>query len=114
MKIRSITTFALCALLAAACGSTAEDICERADSCNALNGSVQECVETIENALDQLTSTQAEQAEFEMNKCLENPACGSFISCFNNIIDRRSDDGGGAGGGGSGPPPPPPPSGPGG
>jgi hypothetical protein len=116
--MRKVATFAV-ALWLAACGSSgspAEDTCKRADECNALRVSVKECVETIETALDSLTPTDADELEFEMNQCLDHPACGAFIGCFNDLVSREAGGGGspGGGGGGGGGSAPPPPTGPGG
>lgn len=77
----------IASLLFAACGSASktEEFCERADSCNILGGSVEECVEELDNALDDLTSSQREEVMFEVQKCLDRPSCDGFASCTRNL-----------------------------
>lgn len=76
------TIFVIILLAAASgCQSTAEKFCERADSCNILVTSVMECVETIDKALDDLTESQREEAELELEQCIDRPSCSGFESC---------------------------------
>jgi hypothetical protein len=112
MRMFTFTSFVFAAAAAlAACGSSsiAEDTCKRADECNALRGSVKECVEDINNILDHATQTDRDEAELQMNQCLDHPACSAFLSCFANINGSSSTSSGGGGGGPGDPPPPPPP-----
>jgi hypothetical protein len=90
MKTISITF----ALALAACGvdplddsSSAEDLCVRADECNALNGSVQECIENFNRCTGQLTSSQRADWERQVDDCLGYESCALAVDCYWNDVD---------------------------
>ena len=76
------------------CSSTTERFCERLDSCNILRPgiSVDECVDTLDEALGELPDDFREEAEFELEECLDRPSCSGFSTCIGSF--RTGDDGG--------------------
>lgn len=82
-QIRLVTILA--AVSCSGFGSTVHDACSRAESCNILTGSVQECSEALDKALEQRTRAEADQLEFEMANCPDNPSCGSFATWFRGL-----------------------------
>lgn len=74
-------------MTAAGCASTADQTCDRLDTCNILQGqSVSECVETWERELDKLTSGQREDAIRLSEECLEFESCSGFQKCFGSKL----------------------------
>ncbi len=63
------------------------DACKRADDCNALNGSIQECTDNYESALNQLPQSQQDEFRHEINDCLDHPSCSAFVSCVNALVN---------------------------
>ena len=75
----------VCVLVGCDSASKTEEFCERADSCNILNNSVEECVEELDTALDQLSPSRREEVLYEVQRCLERPSCGGFRSCVEDL-----------------------------
>lgn len=65
--------------------SKTEEFCKRADSCNILSRSVEECVDELDTALDDLTDAQREELMFDVQQCLDRPSCGGFRSCVEDL-----------------------------
>jgi len=78
------------AMVAGGCTSSSltEEFCNRADACNALVNSVDECIEDIDSALDKLPSSQRDELKHEVKMCLDHPSCSGFRTC---IADLRTD-----------------------
>jgi hypothetical protein len=85
-------TFAMILLIASSCTSTGDDFCKRADSCNFLKTSVDECAKTIDSALDDLPDAYREDAESRLQDCIERPSCSDFASCVYSL-QAVEDDG---------------------
>lgn len=62
------------------------DACQRADQCNALNGSVEECTDNFTTALDRLSSSDQDEYRHAIQDCLDHPSCGGFVSCINTVL----------------------------
>lgn len=79
------------AVLVGGCASSSltEEFCNRADSCNALVNSVDECIDTLDHTLDKLPSSQRDEVKYEVKMCLERPSCTGFREC---ISELRADD----------------------
>ena len=82
--------FSIFALIfATACDSrsTSEEYCTRLQNCNLLvvGKSVEECVQDIDTLMNQLPPTQRDEVEYELQMCLDHPACGSFGVCVQNL-----------------------------
>ncbi len=77
--------------LAAACTSPSEteEFCDRAQTCNTLNGSVQECVDDLSTQLDQLPPSQRDELLYSVKQCLDRPSCDGFKSCINDLSSSR-------------------------
>lgn len=82
--------FLVSVMVAGGCTSSSltEEYCERADHCNALVNSVDECIDTIDTALDRLSSSQRDELKHEVRECLDHPSCTGFRDC---IADLRVD-----------------------
>jgi hypothetical protein len=65
--------------------SKTEEFCSRADSCNVLSGSVEECIEDLDVLLDDLPSSDREEVLYEVQKCLDRPSCSGFASCVQDL-----------------------------
>lgn len=78
-------------LLAAAsgCSSTAEKFCDRADSCDILATNVNECVRILDDALDELPDSVREEAENQLEECLDRASCSGFASCISSFRTRE-------------------------
>lgn len=74
------------------CSSTAEKFCERADSCNILLTSLDECVDTIGEALDDVPDEFRGEVELELEECIDRPSCSGFSTCISSL--RSRDEGG--------------------
>jgi hypothetical protein len=76
----------------AACGgdkakSLPQQVCERADSCNALAGlSVAECVEGTNLCLAAHTSSERADWETATKVCLSVQVCATFVDCYLNQV----------------------------
>jgi len=86
-KLVLVTMGAVLALLVGSCGPSDPDTftqtCQRADECNRLQGtSVNDCVETFQTEVRDLTPS--EQADFEtfLQDCLELRDCSNFAFCL--------------------------------
>lgn len=82
------TILFLTLVFVAGCPSSAsktEEFCERADSCNILDGSVEECVDTLDSALDDLSDHQREEVMYDVQQCLDRPSCSGFRSCVEDL-----------------------------
>lgn len=68
-------------------GDPVVETCQKFDECNALNPGVstQECVETLDKALDGLTETKQKDTRWLMRSCLQFESCDGFLSCVNSI-----------------------------
>jgi monomeric isocitrate dehydrogenase len=81
--------FIIFLLLAPACTSrsTSEQYCDRAQACNLLKPgiSVEECVQDIDAKINQLPQTQRDELEYQVQQCLNHPACNGFASCVSAL-----------------------------
>ncbi|MEJ7596585.1 MAG: hypothetical protein WKG01_01640 [Kofleriaceae bacterium] len=77
--------FTLLALTACSSSSKTEEFCGRADSCNLLDGSVEECVEDLDVLLDDLAPSKRDELLFDVQECLDRPSCGGFSSCIASL-----------------------------
>ncbi|MEO6772719.1 MAG: hypothetical protein ABI467_06815 [Kofleriaceae bacterium] len=71
-------------------GCTADpiaDACKRADDCNALNGSVEECTENYTSALDTYPASQQDEFRHDLEDCLDHPSCSAFVACVNALVN---------------------------
>ncbi|HSN25370.1 MAG TPA: hypothetical protein VLT45_03770 [Kofleriaceae bacterium] len=77
--------------LASACVSSSEteEFCDRAQTCNLLKGSVQECVNDLSSQLDQLPPSQRDELLYSVKQCLDRPSCSGFSSCINDLSTSR-------------------------
>jgi hypothetical protein len=65
--------------------SLTEEYCNRADSCNILKNSVEECIQDSDAALDKLPKNQRDEVEYEVKQCLDHPSCASFAACVESL-----------------------------
>lgn len=82
-----LTRIALIVFMASGCASSslAEEYCTRLDSCNILRGSVEECVQDSQKALDSLSPHQRDEVEYEFKQCLDRPSCDGFRACVSAL-----------------------------
>jgi hypothetical protein len=83
--MRTISYSVIFTLTACTSSSKTEEFCERADHCNTLNGSVEECVERLDKDLDKLAPTDRDELLLAVQKCLDHPSCDAFKSCINTL-----------------------------
>jgi hypothetical protein len=69
-------------------GSPAEDLCVRADECNALDGSVQECIEYFESCTGDMTPSQRADWEHGVEQCLGYNSCQLAVDCYFNDVPQ--------------------------
>ena len=74
-------------VMLAACDSASktDEFCSRADSCNILQNSVEECVEDLDALLDDLPASDREEVLYEVQECLDRPSCSGFRSCVEDL-----------------------------
>jgi hypothetical protein len=70
--------------LVAGCGEPGivEQMCQRADECNALPSSVSECQEYLNRCTEDLLPSQREEWEYEIQQCLDRPTCDGAFDCY--------------------------------
>jgi hypothetical protein len=76
---------AIILITACSCASTSDDFCNRAELCNFLTTDVGECVKSIDTALDSLPDSYRENAESELQSCIDLPTCSDFASCVRTL-----------------------------
>ena len=84
---------AIILLTACSSASTGDDFCNRANSCNFLVTSVEECVNSVDTALNGLSDSDREDVESQLQRCIDRPSCSQFASC---ILGLQSAKAGGA------------------
>jgi hypothetical protein len=65
--------------------TTAEDLCVRADDCNLLETSVQECIEYMDRCTDDLTPSQRSDWERQIEDCLGYDSCQLMANCYFDV-----------------------------
>lgn len=88
MTMKRIMATAALALGASACSTpptTVEALCERADECNILDGSVGECVENRDRCVDGLTESQRRDWERMIDDCLDLQSCPLAFECYQAV-----------------------------
>lgn len=83
--MRLVLGIALFSLAACTSPSKTEEFCTRADSCNLLEGSVEECIEDLDSVLDQLPPSQRDELLYDVQSCLDRPSCDGFGGCINSL-----------------------------
>ncbi len=73
------------ALVGCDSASKTEEFCNRADSCNLLQGSVEECVDDLDTLLDDLSKSQREELLYQVQMCLDRPSCNGFATCTRDL-----------------------------
>ena len=84
----TMVAVALIAIGASGCDGgddLATKFCNKAQSCNDLVGSLQECKETLNKALDSETSAQRADDEKLLNQCIAMQACANFETCVGSL-----------------------------
>jgi len=61
--------------------SVVEDFCTRLDKCNKLDGSVEDCIQEIDQIFKSFTPNQVADYEDDLKTCLSYRACDNFIAC---------------------------------
>lgn len=63
-------------------GSTAMQLCQRADDCNALRGqTVEDCTANVQQNLEDMAPSSRADCEMGLQKCLDFQACDGFLEC---------------------------------
>ena len=80
-------------VLFSACASPSktEEFCTRADSCNVLEGSVEECIEDLDAALDRLSPSSRDELLYDVQQCLDRPSCDGFRTCISSLRTVAND-----------------------
>lgn len=74
--------FAAWAGLMVACGGGGAAICQKAQECNVLQGSVSECAETRSKCFANLTSGQQKDYNTAVAECAGAGTCATFTACY--------------------------------
>jgi hypothetical protein len=90
--MRHLVTVLLLSLAACPSPSKTEEFCKRADTCNALVTSVDECVDDLDSYLDQLTPSQRDELLYSVQQCLDRPSCNGFKSCVESLRPDLGDE----------------------
>jgi hypothetical protein len=61
------------------------DACKRLDECNALNGSVEECTQDTNAAVNQLAPSRQDEFRQDLESCLSHATCEAFTTCIDNL-----------------------------
>lgn len=61
--------------------SLVNDMCTRLDSCNILDGSVDDCVQESNKDIEDLTPNEVSDLNTEMRECLAFKTCDAFERC---------------------------------
>jgi hypothetical protein len=70
---------------ACATESPIEEFCKRAQDCNILETSVDECIDNLERQRDDLSSAQQGEIDLSVKQCLDHPSCDGFATCVSNL-----------------------------
>ena len=62
-----------------------DDVCARFDTCNVLDGSVEDCIQRSDKSLGQLTPNQLADFETQTKQCLDFKSCDAFESCVQKL-----------------------------
>lgn len=83
------TLFFIILTITSGCPSSdpVSDACKRADECNALSGSVQECTDNWTSALNAYPETEQEELRHDLEACLDHPSCSAFVACVNALVN---------------------------
>jgi glucosylceramidase len=82
--------------------SLAGDVCQKADTCNALSGiSAAKCKDLVNTSLQSKTGSVRSDAEDALKACL-TADCASIFSCIDGVLSGGSAGSGGSSAGGSG------------
>ncbi len=65
--------------------SPTEQFCKRADSCNLLTTSVDECTQDLDSEIAQLPQSKQQELEYDVQQCLDHPSCDGFAQCVQNL-----------------------------
>ena len=81
-----VFSLALLGLIFAASGcgdNVVVAMCEKFDSCNAINQgfSLQECTELYQQGLDDMTEAKRTDCEAQLAACNERQSCDAFLNC---------------------------------
>jgi hypothetical protein len=81
--------------LAAACtsDSTSQQFCDRAQTCNLLSTSVDECTQDLQSEIAQLPESQQQEFDYELEQCLGHPSCDGFAQCVSALDGSNSGSG---------------------
>jgi hypothetical protein len=65
--------------------SPIEGFCKRAQDCNILQTSVDECIDNLDHDRDQLSSADQGELDLSVQECLDHPSCDGFATCVTNL-----------------------------
>lgn len=80
-----VMTFVLGACGGGGGGDIVGETCDRGDECNRLPGSHDECIEYFDSCLDNLTPSQRDEWEYQMQQCLDRPSCDGAFDCYEQV-----------------------------
>jgi hypothetical protein len=66
-------------------GTPIEQFCRRAQDCNLLSTSVDECIDSLDQSRAQLTSADQGELDLSLQDCLDHPSCDGFHTCIQNL-----------------------------
>jgi hypothetical protein len=62
-----------------------DDVCRRFDTCNVLEGSIEDCVQRSDKNLGELTPNQLADLETQTKQCLDFKSCDAFEGCIQKL-----------------------------
>ncbi len=79
--MRTLILFIVSITSAACTDSTMQQFCARADDCNYLSTSVEECTQDLESKRGMLTPSEQGEFDLQVQQCLDHPSCAGFRDC---------------------------------
>jgi hypothetical protein len=73
--------------------STSQQFCNRAQTCNLLNTSVDECTQDLQSQIAELPESQQQELNYELEQCLSHPSCDGFSQCVGDLNGSNSGSG---------------------
>jgi len=64
-----------------------ERLCNRANTCNSLSGSVDECIQKIDAVLNLLPKNLRAEYDLAIEGCLAHPSCDGYQECIDTIFE---------------------------
>jgi hypothetical protein len=65
--------------------SPIDEFCKRAQDCNLLQTSVDECIDGLNHQREALSEAEQGEVDLSVQMCLDHPSCDGFATCVANL-----------------------------